>query len=87
MYWPVTTPSATSPWVIGQPAAIVWTTGGGTGVMAFDIQLHNANRTIMEGFVKIAAQVPLVKEKSGSNKGRYGGQLGIDLTDTSIPTG
>lgn len=55
--------------------------------MAFDIQLHNSNKTVMEGFVPIAQQVPLKKWTSGSNKGRYGGELGVDLTNTQIPTG
>ncbi|KAH8083234.1 hypothetical protein HD553DRAFT_285905 [Filobasidium floriforme] len=82
-YWPIDTPSQAEPWVQGQPMNIVWGTGDGTGVSTFDIQLHNPNKTILNGFLPLAQRVPLKKFTSGSRKGQFGGELGIDLDATA----
>jgi hypothetical protein len=53
------------------------------GVSTFDIQLHNPNKTILNGFLPLAQRVPLKKFTSGSRKGQFGGELGIDLDATA----
>ncbi|WVQ65950.1 uncharacterized protein L199_004128 [Kwoniella botswanensis] len=83
IYWPVTNPSETNPWVIGNKNLVAWKTGGGTGIESFDIQLHNSNRTIMVGFLPIALRVPMEKLPG---KKYYGGEIEVDLVD-GLPTG
>ena len=61
-----------------------WTTGGGTGIDSFDIQLHNANKSIMVGFIPIALRVPM--EKLPTGKKNYGGEIEVDLSP-DIPFG
>lgn len=65
--------------------SISWTTGADSGVTAFDIQLHNFNKTIMRGFIPVAQRVPLKRFESGTKKGQIGGELGVKLD--WIPTG
>ncbi|WVQ72819.1 hypothetical protein IAR50_002379 [Cryptococcus sp. DSM 104548] len=81
IYWPVSYPDPNNPWVIGEKNPLAWKTGGGTGVQSFDIQLHNANKTVMVGFLPIALRVPM---KKISNV--YGGSLEVEL-DSGVPTG
>jgi hypothetical protein len=40
---------------------------------------HNANKTVMTGFLSIAQRVPLKRFSSGKQKGKWGGELGVDL--------
>ena len=83
-YWPISQPTANSPWVLGQPNYVSFITGGDSSVESFDFQLHNVNKSIMTGFIKLALLVPLKRLPSvGSN---YGAQLEVDLDD-GIPTG
>ncbi|OCF31303.1 hypothetical protein I317_02207 [Kwoniella heveanensis CBS 569] len=84
IYWPVTHPSATYPWVLGQKNLVAWTTGGGTGIDSFDIQLHNFNSSIMIGFIPIALRVPM--ERLPTGKKNYGGEIEVDL-NVQLPTG
>ncbi|WVQ80555.1 hypothetical protein IAT38_002660 [Cryptococcus sp. DSM 104549] len=84
IYWPIAYPNPNYPWVVGQNNLLSWVTGGGSGVESFDIQLHNANRSIMVGFVPIALRVPMERLPTGHHN--YGGEIEIDL-DASIPTG
>lgn len=76
VYWPVFSPTESTPWIQGQTNLISWETGGGTGVEVFDIQLHNINETIMHGFLPIALRVPM--EKKG-RRGNWGGSLSVEL--------
>lgn len=84
IYWPVTSPTKQFPWVIGGTNLLSWTTGGGTGIDSFDIQLHNGNRSIMVGFIPIALRVPM--ERLPTGRKNFGGEMEIDL-DANIPTG
>lgn len=63
---------------------MAWTCGGGTGIQSFDIQLHNANYSIMNGFIPIALRVPM--ERLPTGRKNFGGELEVDLAD-NIPTG
>lgn len=83
IYWPVQYPTASSPWYIGGTNVVAWSTGGGTGVQVFDIQLHNANKTVMTGFKPIALRVPMEKFPKSAV---YGGEIEVDL-DADTPTG
>ncbi|WVR06207.1 hypothetical protein IAU60_003237 [Kwoniella sp. DSM 27419] len=84
IYWPVTHPSKDNPWILGQKNLCAWTTGGGTGIDSFDIQLHNFNKSVMIGFVPVALRVPMEKLSSGSKN--YGGEIEVDL-NLNLPTG
>ncbi|KAK4687176.1 hypothetical protein P7C73_g2948, partial [Tremellales sp. Uapishka_1] len=84
IYWPVSSPSPTYPWVIGSKNLLSWTTGGGSGIESFDVQLHNANRNIMVGFIPIALRVPMQRLTTGSKN--YGGEIEVDLNG-NMPTG
>ncbi|KIR68479.1 hypothetical protein I312_100438 [Cryptococcus bacillisporus CA1280] len=84
IYWPVSSPSPSNPWVLGEKNLLAWTTGSGTGVQSFDIQLHNANRSVMVGFLPIALRVPMERLPTGYKN--YGGELEIDL-GSEVPTG
>ena len=84
VYWPIAYPNATSPWVIGEKNYVSWVTGGGTGIQSFDIQLHNANKSVMVGFIPIALRVPMARLTTGRRN--YGGELEVDLDD-GAPTG
>lgn len=84
IYWPVSTPSRANPWVLGQKNLVAWKTGGGTGIDSFDIQLHNSNKTIMDGFIPIVLRVPMEKLPGTKN---YGGSIEVDLNANTIPTG
>jgi hypothetical protein len=84
VYWPISNPSSSSPWILGQPNYVNWKTGGGTGIDSFDIQLHNANKNVMIGFIPIALRVPMEKLPGGWKN--YGGEIEVDL-DGDIPTG
>ncbi|ODN95244.1 hypothetical protein L198_04632 [Cryptococcus wingfieldii CBS 7118] len=81
IYWPVSHPDPNNPWVIGENNPLAWKTGGGTGVQSFDIQLHNANKTVMVGFLPIALRVPMKRVNRV-----YGGSLEVEL-DSGVPTG
>ena len=83
-YWTITSPTADLPWVLGQQNYVAFITGGDTGVQSFDVQLHNTNKTIMNGFLRLALLVPL--ERLGEAQGNYGAVLEVDLED-GIPTG
>lgn len=67
-YWPVSTPSRESPWVLGKDNAVTWSMGGDLGITEFDIQLHNFNKSLMLGFLQLAQNVPVQKWASGSKK-------------------
>lgn len=84
IYWPVLTPSSTQPWVVGQKNLLAWRVAGGTGIPVFDIQLHNWNKKIMPGYIKLATQYPM-QSLPGTYK-NLGGEIEIDL-DGSVPTG
>lgn len=84
IYWPVSSPSHLYPWVTGGTNLLAWTSGGGTGIQSFDIQLHNGNRSIMTGFIPIALRVPM--ERLPTGRKNYGGEMEVQL-DSNIPTG
>jgi hypothetical protein len=84
VYWPISNPSPSAPWIIGQPNYVNWQTGGGSGIDSFDIQLHNSNKNVMVGFIPIALRVPM--ERLPNGRKNYGGELEVDLDD-NIPTG
>ncbi|AAW43128.1 hypothetical protein CNBD4010 [Cryptococcus deneoformans B-3501A] len=84
IYWPVSNPDPSNPWVIGEKNLLAWTTGSGTGVQSFDVQLHNSNRSVMVGFLPIALRVPMERLPSGYKN--YGGEMEVDL-GSNIPTG
>lgn len=83
IYWPVSYPNAGSPWIVGQKNIVSWSTGGGTGVTSFDIQLHNSNKAVMIGFMAIALRVPMEKFPGSSV---FGGEIEVDL-NAGTPTG
>ena len=83
IYFPVFTPNEHTPWVLGQKNILSWETGGETGIDVFDIQLHNVNQTVMEGFIPIALRVPMTR---GAKRGNYGGSMEVDLAE-GVPTG
>jgi hypothetical protein len=84
IYWPIASPGPKYPWVIGSKNILAWQTGGGTGIDSFDVQLHNANKSVMIGFIPIALRVPLERLPSGHHN--YGGEMEVDL-NSGIPTG
>lgn len=84
IYWPVQFPNPTSPWVIGQKNLLYWQVGGATGIQSFDIQLHNNNETIMNGFIPIALRIAM--ERLPTGRKNYGGEMEIDL-NPGMPTG
>ncbi|WVO15785.1 hypothetical protein L204_103447 [Cryptococcus depauperatus] len=84
IYWPVSYPNPSYPWVIGQKNLLSWVTGGGSGVQSFDIQLHNANKSVMVGFLPIALRVPMDRLPTGHKN--YGGEIEVDL-DKAVPVG
>lgn len=85
IYWPVTYPSATYPWILGEKNLLFWQTGGGSGIDSFDIQLHNNNKTILNGFIPIALRVPL--ERLPTGRKNFGGEMEVDLDPNVMPTG
>jgi hypothetical protein len=85
IYWPVTYPSATYPWILGEKNLLYWQTGGGSGIDSFDIQLHNNNKTILNGFIPIALRVPL--ERLPTGRKNFGGEMEVDLDPNVMPTG
>ena len=62
-----------------------WKTGGGSGIDSFDIQLHNNNKTILNGFIPIALRVPL--ERLPTGRKNFGGEMEVDLDPSIMPTG
>ncbi|ORY31448.1 hypothetical protein BCR39DRAFT_526817 [Naematelia encephala] len=84
IYWPISSPDTNNPWIVGQKNLLAWKTGGGSGVESFDIQLHNWNKTIMNGFIPIALRVPMERLPTGRHN--YGGEIEVDL-DLDMPTG
>ncbi|GMK57545.1 hypothetical protein CspeluHIS016_0403790 [Cutaneotrichosporon spelunceum] len=83
-YWPVLSPSPTIPWVRGSPNLLSWRVAGGTGVQAFEIELHHYSRKVMLGSLKIAHRYPM-----DALPGRYanlGGTIEVELP-ADIPLG
>lgn len=83
-YWPVLSPSPTAPWVRGQKNLLAWRVAGGTGVDAFEIELHHWSRKVMNGAIKIARRFP--NEALPGRYGNIGGEIQVDL-GADIPTG
>ncbi|KAL7423110.1 hypothetical protein Q5752_002409 [Cryptotrichosporon argae] len=84
IYTPILSPTADLPWVINATNLFAWRMAGSTGIVSFDLQLHNPNKTIMNGFLDIALRVP--NERLSTGYKNYGGEIEVDLDDTT-PTG
>lgn len=84
IYWPVDYPNPSNPWILGQKNLLSWQTGDGTGIDVFDIQMHNHNLTIMQGFQPIALRVKMDRLPGGHRN--FGGKMEVDLGG-SVPTG
>ncbi|EJT48874.1 hypothetical protein A1Q2_08078 [Trichosporon asahii var. asahii CBS 8904] len=82
-YWPVLSPSPSIPWVVGEKNILAWKTAAGLGIETFDVQLHNVDKKVMDGFIKLALRVP---HAAAGKYGTYGGELEVDLTE-DVPTG
>lgn len=76
-------PSPSIPWVIGEKNILAWKTAAGLGIETFDVQLHNVDKKVMEGFIKLAYRVPHAAQ---GKYGTYGGELEVSLDD-AVPTG
>lgn len=76
-------PSPSIPWVVGEKNILAWKTASGLGIPAFDVQLHNVDKKVMDGFIKLALRVPHALQ---GKYGNYGGELEVDL-DENVPTG
>ena len=48
----------------------------------FDIQLHNSDSSVLNGFYHVALRVPMERLPGGYKN--YGGEMEVDL-DSSIP--
>ncbi|BEI86341.1 hypothetical protein CcaverHIS002_0606280 [Cutaneotrichosporon cavernicola] len=83
-YWPVLSPSPTVPWVRGQKNLLSWRVAGGTGVQAFEIELHHWSRKVMQGALKIAYRYPM--DALPGRYGNLGGGIEVELP-SDIPTG
>lgn len=69
--------------MIGEKNILSWKTAAGLGIPTFDVQLHNVDKRVMNGFIKLALRVP---HDSQGKYGTYGGELEVDLDD-GVPTG
>ncbi|CAK9784161.1 hypothetical protein CC85DRAFT_298868 [Cutaneotrichosporon oleaginosum] len=76
-YWPVLSPSPSTPWVRGQKNLLAWRVAGGTGVSAFEIELHHWSRKVMQGALKIARRYPM--QALPGRYGNLGGSLEVEI--------
>lgn len=68
----------------GQKNVLAWRVAGGTGVQAFEIELHHWSRKVMNGAFKIATRFP--NEPLPGRYANLGGEIEVDL-GADVPAG